>query len=46
MFVSIRTKWCKTDDIMPNLYRVGFEIVNISPHDQEIYQRLLEMYGE
>ena len=46
MFVSIRTKWCKTDDIMPNLYRVGFEIVNISPHDQEIYQRLLDMYGE
>ena len=46
MFVSIHTKWCKTDDIMPNLYRVGFEIVNISPHDQEIYQRLLDMYGE
>ena len=46
MFVSIRTIWCKTDDIMPNLYRVGFEIVSISPHDHEIYQRLLELYGE
>lgn len=46
MFVSIRTIWCKTDDIMPNLYRVGFEIVSISPHDHEIYQRLLDLYGE
>jgi hypothetical protein len=46
MFVSIRTIWCKIDEIMPNLYRVGFEIANISPHDHEIYQRLLELYGE
>jgi hypothetical protein len=46
MFATIRTKWCKTDDIMPNLYRVGFEIINMSPHDYEIYQRLLEIYGE
>ncbi len=33
-------------EIMPNLYHVGFLITQISPHDQEIYQRLLEMYGE
>jgi hypothetical protein len=46
MFVSIRSKWCKTDTIMPNLYRVGFEIVNIAPHDHDIYQRLLELYGQ
>jgi hypothetical protein len=46
MFVSIRTIWCKTDDIMPNLYRVGFVITKISEHDHEIYQRLLELYGE
>lgn len=46
MFITARTKWCKTDVIMPNLYRVGFEIVEMSPHDREIYQRLLETYGE
>lgn len=46
MFATIRSKWCKNDDIMPNLYQVGFEITNISPHDREIYQRLLEVYGE
>ena len=46
MFLSARAKWNKPDEIMPNLYLVGFEITNISPHDGEIYQRLLDMYGE
>jgi hypothetical protein len=46
MFVSIRSRWCKPDTIMPNLYRVGFEITNITPHDHEIYQRLLDLYGQ
>ena len=46
MFVAIRSIWCKPDDIMPNLQHVGFEIIDISPHDQEIYQRLLDKYGE
>ena len=46
MFVSIRAKWCKPDTIMPNLYRVGFEIINITPHDHDIYQRLVDIYGQ
>jgi hypothetical protein len=40
-----RTKWCKLDDIQPNLYRVGFEIVEIMPEDQQIFLRILEKYG-
>lgn len=46
MFFAARSKWCRPDEIMPNLYHVGFEITQISPHDREIYQRLLERYGE
>ncbi len=46
MSFAARAKWCEPDEIMPNLYHVGFLITQISPHDQEIYQRLLEMYGE
>lgn len=46
MFFSARAKWCKPDEIMPNLYLVGFEIAGIKPHDQEIYQRLVEKYSE
>lgn len=46
MTFTARSKWCKPDAIMPNLYHVGFKITQIEPHDQEIYQRLLDMYGE
>jgi len=46
MFLTARTKWIKPDEIMPNLFRVGFELASIEPHDYEIYQRLLEVYGE
>lgn len=40
-----RSKWCKIDDIQPNLFRVGFEIVEIMPEDRQIFLRLLELYG-
>ena len=46
MFVTARSKWCKPDEIMPNLYHVGFEIVEMQPEDAEIYQRLIETYGK
>jgi hypothetical protein len=40
-----RSKWCKIDDIEPNLYRVGFEIAEIMPDDREIFLRILAKYG-
>lgn len=40
-----RSKWCKTDEIEPNLYRVGFEIIEIMPEDKEIFIRILEKFG-
>ncbi len=46
MFFAGRTVWCKPDTVMPNMYHVGFLMTSISDHDQEIYQRLLEKYGE
>jgi hypothetical protein len=45
MFITARSKWCKTDTIMPNLYHAGFQIASMDPHDHEIYQRLLDKYG-
>lgn len=46
MFFAGKTKWCKPDSIMPDLCHVGFQMTNISPHDREIYERLLEKYGQ
>lgn len=40
-----RTKWCKMDEILPNLYHVGFEIVEIMPEDKMVFARILEKYG-
>lgn len=40
-----RTKWCKMDEILPNLYHVGFEIVEIMPEDKTVFARILERYG-
>jgi hypothetical protein len=41
-----RTKWCKIDAIEPNLYRVGFEIIEIMPDDREIFIRILTKFGQ
>ncbi len=40
-----RSKWCNTDDIQPNLYQVGFEVVEILPEDRQVFQRILEKYA-
>jgi len=39
------TKWCTEDHLTPNLYNIGFEIVEILPDDAEIFARILEKYG-
>jgi hypothetical protein len=40
-----RSKWCHPDHVDPNTYNVGFEIVNMSPSDLVIFQRMFDKYG-
>ncbi|NOH02013.1 MAG: PilZ domain-containing protein [Chloroflexi bacterium] len=40
-----RSKWCKIDDIQPNLFRVGFELVEVLPEDKAVFRRILLKYG-
>jgi hypothetical protein len=40
-----RSKWCKMDDIQPNLYQVGFEVVEVMPEDKVVFERVLKNYG-
>lgn len=40
-----RVKWIKPDPITPNEYIYGFQIVDILPFEQEIYQSIVENYG-
>jgi PilZ domain-containing protein len=45
MVFIARSKWCHPDYIDPNSFNVGFEIVNISPSDMLIFQRMFDKYG-
>ena len=44
VFVA-RSKWCKVDPLDPFCYNVGFQLINISPGDAEIFNRMIEKYG-
>jgi hypothetical protein len=45
VFVA-RSKWCEVDPLDPFIYNVGFQLVNISPSDLEIINRVMEKYGK
>ncbi|MCX6080191.1 MAG: PilZ domain-containing protein [Chloroflexi bacterium] len=40
-----RAKWIQNDPMDPNSFVDGFQIVNISPHDEEIFNRILNKYA-
>ena len=39
-----RTKWCKMDAIQPNLFQVGFEIVEMVEEDRQAFLRIIQKY--
>jgi hypothetical protein len=43
--VVARVKWLRPDPITPNEYIAGFQIVSISPSEQEVYQTIVDKYG-
>jgi hypothetical protein len=45
VFVA-RSKWCKVDPLDPFCYNVGFQLINITPGDIEIFNRMMEKYGK
>jgi hypothetical protein len=44
VFVA-RARWTKPDPFDPLIHIAGFQIVTISPHDEEIFNRMYEKYG-
>ena len=40
-----RSIWCEVDPLDPLSYNVGFQLLNISPGDIEIFNRMMEKYG-
>jgi len=45
MNFKARSKWCKGDEVSPNSYYVGFELLDISPENNRIFQKIVETYG-
>lgn len=45
MVFIARSKWAHPDYVDPNTFNVGFEIINITPSDMLIFQRMFEKYG-
>jgi hypothetical protein len=46
-FISFiaRCRWNKPDETDPFAFDAGFQVVSISPHDDEIFQRMVTKYG-
>jgi len=40
-----RSRWMKPDFTDPSLLNAGFQIIGISPHDNEIFQRVVQKYS-
>lgn len=45
VFVA-RSRWCEVDPLDPFIYNVGFQLINISPADLEIFNRMMAKYGK
>lgn len=40
-----RTRWCQRDPYDPTIYNVGFQIVEMTPADYDIFVRMFNAYG-
>jgi hypothetical protein len=45
MVFIANSRWCKPDPLDPTAYNIGFEIKNIAPDDNQIFQQIVEKYG-
>ena len=45
MVFKALSKWCQTDPFDPFVFNVGFELVEITSGDLDIFKRIVEKYG-
>ena len=45
MVFIARSRWCRPDRIDPTIFDAGFEVVDMTPADAEIFKLLFERYG-
>jgi hypothetical protein len=42
---TARARWCQVDAIDPNLFNVGFQIIEMTPGDYDIFVKMFSTYG-
>lgn len=45
MVFSAASRWCRPDRLDPTAFNVGFEILEMTPGDMDIFVRMFEKYG-
>jgi hypothetical protein len=45
LIFKARTMWCRHDLFDPNMYNVGFKIVDMTPGDHDIFMKMFNTYG-
>lgn len=43
---SARTRWCDRDPYDPTVYNVGFQLLDMTPGDYDIFVKMFNAYGE
>lgn len=43
---SARTRWCERDPYDPTIYNVGFQLLDMTPADYDIFVKMFNSYGE
>ena len=42
---TARAKWCERDRHDPVMYNVGFQLIDVSPSDYDIFVQMFNIYG-
>jgi hypothetical protein len=45
MIFSATSRWCQPDRFDPTAFNVGFQILEMSPGDMDVFTRMFEKYG-
>ena len=43
---SARARWCEIDPYDPTVYNVGFQLLDMTPADYDIFLKMFNAYGE
>ncbi len=46
IYFSARTRWCDKDPFDPTIYNVGFQLLDMTPADYDVFVKMFNAYGE